>query len=149
MPALDVLLKNSMKRNFTFLLFLCGFTSHVVAQLPEDAKELVSKLSSWELDRQAELQKEITEKRTEVVSVLQTTLERTTKSGDLDGALAIKKEIERLTPKKADTPKEKTTMTTEEPSIPKGAVRGRKSFYLWIGGQVTWEEARKRCEELG
>jgi len=48
------------------------------------------------LDRQAELKNEIQGKRDDVISVLESLLSETTKSGDLDGALAIKNEIGRL-----------------------------------------------------
>jgi hypothetical protein len=66
------------------------------SQLPEKAGDLVSKLKNWELEQQVSLQKTIHEKRQQVVAALEEELTLTTKSGDLEGALAIKKAIEEL-----------------------------------------------------
>lgn len=66
------------------------------AQLPEKAGELVTKLQAWELEQQAALEKTIHEKRKQVIAALENELKVTTKSGDLEGALAIKKAIEDL-----------------------------------------------------
>ena len=69
-----------------------------IAEIPDQAKDILAKLSNWELDKQAELQREISDKRTEVVAVLERILEQRTRAGDLDGALSIRKEIDRLSP---------------------------------------------------
>ena len=85
-------------------MMLLAISSQVVfAQLPKDSQDLISKLTNWELDRQAELQKEIEAKRSEVIEVLKKHLRTTTKAGNLEGALAIRKEIERLTDSNATT----------------------------------------------
>lgn len=66
------------------------------SQLPEKAGDLVTKLKNWELEQQASFQKTIHEKRLQVVAALESELTLATKSGDLEGALAIKKAIEEL-----------------------------------------------------
>ncbi len=123
-------------------LFL--FSLVALAELPEESATLIQKLNEWELEKQAELQTELQKKRQEVVAILQRQLEATTKAGDLDGALAIKKEIKRLSPVKSEP-----VVTTPEPEIPKDAHRGRKSFYLWIDQQTTWKQAQEECRRLG
>jgi hypothetical protein len=82
----------------SFLILAVFFPLSVFSQLPEKSSQLVKKLNDWELERQVELQKEIAEKRAAVVSALQAQMIEVTKTGDLNGAMAIKAEIERLAP---------------------------------------------------
>ena len=79
-----------------------------MAELPKESQELLQKLNAWELEQQALLQEKIRQKREEVMEVLERQLTGTTKRGDLDGALSIKTEIERLKQITmiADAPKE-------------------------------------------
>lgn len=79
----------------SLLLALAIPTLH--AELPAEAGDLLSKLASWEIDQQVELQKRIQEKRAEVSKFLERIVEERTKTGDLDGALAVKAKIEELT----------------------------------------------------
>jgi len=102
-----------MKHTYTIIFLIASTATSLFAQLPKEADELVSKLSNWELDRQAELQKEIQAKRGEVVRLLERVLVETTKSGNLEGALAIKNEIERLSQTKLTQP-EAAPPTVEE-----------------------------------
>jgi len=67
------------------------------AELPPESAELTKKLRDWELEQQVELQQRIRTKRSEVAELLRKQLEVSTKAGDLDGALSIRKEIEKLT----------------------------------------------------
>ncbi|MEM9281129.1 MAG: C-type lectin domain-containing protein [Verrucomicrobiota bacterium] len=119
-------------------------------ELPEGAATMVSKLAAWELDKQAELQAELQKKRDEVISVLEREMESTTRAGDLEGALAIKAEIERLRkPGIANKNSDDAMAPTEAKGPPGNAHRGKDSHYLWVDKSMSWEEARKTCEEMG
>ncbi len=65
-------------------------------KLPDDSTLLLKKLAEWEVEVQNELKAEIEEKRKSVVTVLEQHMEEATKRGDLDVAIAIRKEIEEL-----------------------------------------------------
>ena len=67
-----------------------------LAQLPEDTGSILKKLQEWEFQQRIEVEEAIREKRGDVLEILETHLERVTKSGDFDNAILIKKEIERL-----------------------------------------------------
>ncbi len=112
----------------TFLPLTCP------AQLPEDSAELVRKLSSWELEQQAILQSNMKAKRAEVVEILKRQMTETTSSGDLDGALAIKQEIERLTSPRNPYPGSKTF---------------NGHYYRALDTFSSWHDAVKACEALG
>ena len=64
--------------------------------LPPITKSLVEKLNDWEDDKRDSVSKEIAGKRKEVIAIMTRHLSEATKSGNLEGALAIKKEIQRL-----------------------------------------------------
>lgn len=61
------------------------------------AGEYISKLEIYEQEKLNALKKELWAKRVQVVGALKKEMAKVTKKGDLEGALAIKKEIERLT----------------------------------------------------
>jgi hypothetical protein len=89
-----------MKRFATQTLILF-FAISVVAQdskLPPAARDLASKLEQWEAEQKAEYDARILEKRQQVIQALNVALENATKSGDLDGALAIRNYIQSLSP---------------------------------------------------
>ena len=67
-----------------------------MAELPNESAELIKKLSDWELELQVELKDKIKTKRSEIVEILEKHLDSTTRAGDLEGAISLKKEIERL-----------------------------------------------------
>ena len=71
------------------------------SKLPDQAKQLADKLTEWEADAQANLQKQIAEKRQQVISALQNHLASATKRRDLDGALAIRNYIASISPNDA------------------------------------------------
>lgn len=75
---------------------IAGYATGEDNNLPDESTILVNKLKDWELEKQNELEAEIQDKRLSVVAVLEQHLEAATKRGDLDGAIAIRKEIERL-----------------------------------------------------
>lgn len=66
-------------------------------KLPADAERVIERLEKFESDKYAEVQKEIRNKRQEVAKYLKTLLDRETKMGKLESALAIKNKIEALT----------------------------------------------------
>ncbi len=123
---------------------VCGF-----GQLPESSAQLIKKLGDWELEKQAALEKEIAEKRAAVAKSLEAQLIEVTKSGDLDGALAIKAEIERLTlPAKSTEQKAKGAPggdlnSDAEMSKSKFAQELEKSKWQWVTANGTknpdWE----------
>ena len=85
-----------MKKTILAILLL---PMSLFAELPARSQDLIDKLNAWEIERKIDLQKEIKAKRTEVVRLLEAQLKETTKTGDLDAALEIKKEIEKLSEK--------------------------------------------------
>ncbi len=128
----------------------------VFGELPENAQELITKLNNWELDQQAELQQRIKAKREEVIKVLERMLQETTKTGDLDGAIAIKGEIERLHPPTESqvstqqsapplgSPASKAVELVGDHVELEGGLNKRKDSKLakWSkGGKATWKRA--------
>lgn len=103
------------------------------AQLPEESAELVRKLNSWELDQQAALKTAIAAKRSEVARLLAKKLEDATTSGDLDGALAIRQEIERLVPAENPYP---------------GSIQFNGHYYKVLTKTASWKDAISQCKSL-
>ncbi len=64
-----------------FTLLPPFFPTFAFSQLPEVSQKLVSKLESWEADQQSQLDKQIAEKRGQVITILRKHLVETTKSG--------------------------------------------------------------------
>lgn len=93
--------------------------------LPFDSLDVLMNLQDFEKAQREIAEKAIANKRELVIKVLRTHLQRETKSGDLDAALAIKKTIESL--------------ETEGTSNPEQAAVPGDSLNLvgsrWIGGQ--------------
>jgi len=73
------------------------------ASLPKDAKELLSKLENFEHEQLAKAHAVISEKRAGVVGVLKSQMDRETRAGNLEGALALKGKIESLSTEKFET----------------------------------------------
>ena len=63
---------------------------------PRDVVDVLSKLERFEAEELNKANEAISAKRSEVAKFLETALERETKSGNLDAALALKKKIEEL-----------------------------------------------------
>ncbi|MFT5469736.1 MAG: hypothetical protein ACI8UO_004858 [Verrucomicrobiales bacterium] len=80
----------------TAIITLLIFPAFCFAELPPESAELVEKLEKWELEQHIAFQRQLADKRAQVVVALKSQLDARTRSGDLDGALAIKTEIERL-----------------------------------------------------
>lgn len=81
---------------------IAGYAIGQSEKLPDESTALLKKLRDWELEKQIELKAEIQEKRDSVVALLQEHLDAATKRGDLDGAIAIRKEIEKLAQGKSE-----------------------------------------------
>ena len=80
--------------------------------LPPVSKEIVDKLNSWEAEKREALEAEIRTKREEVIAILRKHMSEVTSSGNLDGALAVKKEIAEQE-KKAAKPEARATKARE------------------------------------
>ncbi len=121
-------------------------------QLPTESKELTDKLSAWELDLQAEMQQEIRAKRNEVIELLEKHLESATRSGDLDGAIAIRAKIQELRPKKKDQTEIETSPTaTSKSKIPEDAIEHEGKLYavIYSDEQMTFRDAQREARKLG
>lgn len=66
--------------------------------MPVGAQDLTSKLEQWEVEQKSEYDARIQQKRLQVVQALNVALQNATKSGDLDGALAIRNYIQKIEP---------------------------------------------------
>ena len=82
---------------------LCLFCASLVQgeELPDESQKLLDQLSEWEFKERTLLEQKIAEKRKQVVEGLERHKETYTKRGDLEKALALRKEIEKL--QKSDT----------------------------------------------
>ena len=87
-------------------------------KLPPISQELVDRLESWESEKRKALESEIGVKRKEVIAILRKHMSEVTSSGNLDGALAVKKEIGEQEKKVA------------KPAPPQAAAR--ESFAKWV-----------------
>lgn len=82
---------------FPILCLLCPMT--LVAnpeKMPLSAQVLKNKLEEWEHKKKKEFEAEVSKKRKEVISALETIQDETTKKGDLEGAISIKEYIDSL-----------------------------------------------------
>ena len=75
--------------------------------LPSQAKEMADQLGEWEAQQRRALELKIEEKRKQVAKSMETFLESETKSGNLDGAIAIGAFIDTLQ-KSNETPTAET-----------------------------------------
>ncbi len=110
------------------------------AQLPQPSADLLAKLGAWELEQQEAFKTSVADKRVGVVALLEKHLQETTASGNLDGALAIRKEIERLSPTPAQP--------TPDIQFPPGAVEFKGRHYKVLAAGNSWSEAKKQCDAL-
>jgi len=135
-----------MIRNLLLPLVLTlSLSTPLSAQLPQASADLVEKLAVWELEQQAALQKAVETKRAEVAALLEKQLQETSASGNLEEALAIRKEIERLSPapvKSAPAP------PAPGSKFPADAVEFKGRHYKVLGAGSSWSEAKKQCSEL-
>lgn len=84
-------------RNFLFFLTLSIATVHADSEnLPSDSKELLTKLELFEEETLEKAQEVIIQKRAAVSKILQSHLDRETRSGNLETALQLKRAIEGL-----------------------------------------------------
>lgn len=76
--------------------FAAPLSTAEAAKLPPKAQEVLDKLEKSEAKLTTDYKKSVNAERAKSISDLQKTQKDVTKSGDLDGALAIKKQIEEL-----------------------------------------------------
>ena len=97
---------------YGMLFFVCMWTVYGDEEgaLPPVSQELIDKLESWEAEKRKDFESEVRTKRNEVIAVLKKHMSEVTASGNLDGALAVKKAIGEQEKKVVETePQNKTT----------------------------------------
>ena len=111
--------------------------------LPPGAADLKIKLQKWEADKHEDLIAEIAEQRKKVAVALSRHLDKATKSGDLDGAIAIRKYISELNAADLKTPQnpEPETETTDEFA----SIKSERDFKKWLG-TVKFAHAKWHAE---
>jgi hypothetical protein len=77
--------------------------------------------------------------------------ERLTKAGDLEGAIAVDNELKALNVSKSADTTQSNAKPIDRNAMPKDAYRGRRRYYLGVdlGRDITWEEAKAACDDLG
>ena len=108
------------------------FPIFATAEFPRGSSELLKKLELWEKVELEKVHEKIHAKRLEVIARLEKDLKESTKAGDLDGALSIRGEIERL---RTTTPSKTTVVKDNEvekkPGIPEKLV----GKWDWFNGK--------------
>ena len=97
------------------------------SQLPSEAAALVNQLDDWEEKRRVEFESEIRAKRSQVAQLLKKHQDKATKSGDLDGAIAIREIIKTLN---GTSPEQKRTKTPASTTQADPVQAGSK----WVSG---------------
>ena len=88
-------MKNITKLLISFLL-LHTLLYATNEEIPDGALRLIKKLTAWEEDLEKKLLEERSLKRKQVVAALNSELDRATRKGDLNGALALRNYIDGL-----------------------------------------------------
>ena len=83
--------------------------------LPEAAKGIVEKLAQFEAKTLLEAQVKIEQKRGEVIKYLEAQIDKQTRAGNLDGAMAIREEVARL--KALNPPSEESLAAAKQESV--------------------------------
>jgi hypothetical protein len=86
-------------RNFTVLILLASTNFGRCdddPKLPAETTQLIKRFDLWEAVQREELEKTVRAKTVELIATLKRQLDATTKQGNLDGALAIRKRIAEL-----------------------------------------------------
>ena len=85
-------------------------TNEASSQLPRQSAEIIARLADYEQQVLNEAKTKIAEKRIAVAKILKAHLHAETKRGNLEGALAIKSEVEKLEPEASRQPKGENDM---------------------------------------
>jgi len=107
-------------RSAALLLILFAVTAQ--AELPAGAKDLLGKLEAFEAQALKPAQEQIAGARKQAAALLEAEMVSATRAGDLEGALAIKQEMERLQRPvsvqvvEGEAPAEAVAETTPEPT---------------------------------
>ena len=99
-------------------------------KLPPESQTLIDKLTQYEVQIRKEAETKIEVKRKAVVTALQSHLQAQTKRGNLNGAIAIKEQIAKLTSESS------AKQPTKSTPLPKPDTRAR--LEKWLVG-TTWE----------
>ncbi len=126
-------------RHLLMLLALIALPLHgaEAPKLPAKAQEAMEKLEKSEGKLTADYKKSLNSERTKTIVDLQKAQKDVTKSGDLDGALAIKKQIEELQAKIAED--DDADLLGEKKMTPAKAVLGKWDFTKTNGVAGTLE----------
>ncbi len=87
---------------FSTLVISISLSAAEAPKLPADAQKVMDKLERAESKLTSDYKRSVNAERTKSITDLQKAQKDITKSGDLDGALAVKKQIEALLAKIAD-----------------------------------------------
>ena len=125
-------------RHLLMLLALVGLLplhAAEAAKLPPKAQEVMDKLEKSEAKLTTDYKKSVNTERAKSITELQKAQKEVTKSGDLDGALAIKKQIEELQAK----------ITADEETDLLGNKNSKADPAKLLVGK--WEIGRASCRE--
>src|SRR5690606_37526997 len=101
-----------------FTVIISTHLSNIIAQdaLPEDSSDLLSKLESFKDAELKKAHKTIEKKQTAVIEVLNSHMDRETRAGNLDAALALKEKIASLNPPSVTKEDASTASTSGTPT---------------------------------
>lgn len=110
----------------TLILLLVTLPIFAMADdFPRDVAEVISKLERFEAEELDKANKAISDKRSDVADFLETALERETKSGNLDTAVALRKKIEQMRDSK-------NALSFSSPSGTAPQATGHQDLNTWI-----------------
>lgn len=124
------------------LLLIIGGNLAVAQELPSDASEILKKLQQFEVDERTKAETAIREKRKAVAIFLEEILERETKGGNLETAVAIKSKIRELTA----NPEEKSEkmVPADGGELPKS----KRRFEDWLATVELFEEKKSLVHRI-
>ena len=122
-----MLAKKMKPTHFLFSMALLTLASaEEKGSLPSDSLDLLAKLQQFETNERTKFETAVLEKRKAVIAVLEKHLDRETKSGNLDGALQLRKAIEGLAT---------IQPPVSDPGANSPAVEDKDSFAKWLTGK--------------
>ena len=131
------------------LLFLQTLLYATNEEIPENALRLIKKLTAWEEDLEKKFLEERSLKRKQVIVALNSELDRATRKGDLNGALALRNYIDELS--SIDTAKHSISFKEAEDNNLSAAIFDTQ--WTWpLGGEsstVTFIDGNKLRQSGG
>jgi hypothetical protein len=143
-----------MKRPALCFAAVIAIGSLCAQELPKAAIDAIAKLSEFERSELSKARKAVNENTRAVIAYLQSIQAEEAKSGNLDGALALKAQIEILRQKLLDTgaPATSTELVIEPKrpiNVPEAAKYFNGSWYQMVTETVTQIQARQKAERMG